>query len=92
VIAQGAEPAPVAEKRWRGRWIDSMDELRDVSPDTCDFILVRSASVVEVLREGAAAVPAYLPQEPVADAGSLLNAPRAHGSWTDVRGRCGLRQ
>jgi 8-oxo-dGTP diphosphatase len=80
-----SELAPAASPGWRGVWVDSSDAMQTALRWGCDFVLVRSAALVEAMRTDAAAVPALLSAADGVSTGSDPSGRVGHGHWTDLR-------
>jgi 8-oxo-dGTP diphosphatase len=82
------EPGALAEAGraatdWTGAWIDGEADLAAAAAGGCDFVLVRSATLANRLRQRPSAVPAFLPGgigEAVAP-----DVAAGHGVWIDLR-------
>jgi hypothetical protein len=76
-----AADAGCAAGRWKGAWIDSESELHLAARRGCDFVLLRSAAAVAVVKGRPSALPAYFPDPSPAEG----PPPGYRGRWIDVR-------
>jgi 8-oxo-dGTP diphosphatase len=76
-----AADAGCAAGRWKGAWIDSESELHLAARRGCDFVLLRSAAAVAVVKGRPSALPAYFPDPSPAEG----PPPGCRGRWIDAR-------